>query len=170
MSKPNSTKPQRFSRTCQHSSCKRDISHMRAGALYCSQSCRTRSNYKYEKKGSSPKKGTENPSSSPVGTRRKTKSGYITIKTETGFRPEHSVIMESAIGRPLRKGETVHHRNGVKDDNRLQNLELWSSSHHPGQRVSDLVSHAVEILEIYGEDYGFEVVKKTPVGPLWNMG
>ena len=57
--------------------------------------------------------------------------------------------MERIIGRPLLGRETVHHLNGVRDDNRPENLELWSTSQPYGQRVSDKVKWAREILALY---------------------
>lgn len=59
--------------------------------------------------------------------------------------------MEQQIGRKLLPDETVHHKNGVRDDNRPENLELWSSSHPTGQRVSDKVEWAKMILVRYAE-------------------
>lgn len=44
---------------------------------------------------------------------------------------EHRVIMEGILGRKLRKGETVHHKNGKRADNRKLNLELRMSGNHP---------------------------------------
>jgi HNH endonuclease len=65
---------------------------------------------------------------------------------------EHVLVMSEILGRPLVKGETVHHRNGDRSDNRPENLELWSTKQPFGQRVTDKVKYAREILALYGED------------------
>lgn len=64
---------------------------------------------------------------------------------------EHRVVMEEMIGRPLLKHENVHHKNGDRSDNRRSNLELWSTKQPPGQRVSDKLQYAYEIIALYGD-------------------
>lgn len=83
-----------------------------------------------------------------VGRRSKMKDGYIRLvlseddpyypMSNSGTIPEHRYILAKHLGRLLTKGEHTHHINGVKDDNRVENLELWYNGHPIGQRLQDL--------------------------------
>ncbi len=67
----------------------------------------------------------------PIGSIRvHKKSGYIEQKTLKGWRRQHIHFMEMHIGRSILRGEVVHHINGKKTDNRLENLQLMTNGEH----------------------------------------
>lgn len=87
----------------------------------------------------------------------KTSCGYILIHNpkhpnanSKGCLFQHTFIMSEYLGRPLEKNETVHHKNGIRDDNRIENLELWHKGQPSGQRLEEKITWAKEFLEKYG--------------------
>lgn len=77
--------------------------------------------------------------------------GYRLVRVAPNvWKKEHRLVMEETLGRPLYPGESVHHINGVRTDNRPDNLELWVSTQPAGQRPEDLVKWAGEVLRRYG--------------------
>jgi len=81
-----------------------------------------------------------------------TKEGYKYLKDphkRSVVIAEHRLVMENHLGRLLTKNENVHHINGDRLDNRIENLELWNTSQPSGQRIEDKIKYAIEILNQY---------------------
>ena len=75
----------------------------------------------------------------PIGFKKQEKTGYILVcvgknnsqgKVLNIWKLEHRLIYENALGRNLESGEVIHHRNGNKSDNRLENLQLLTTHTH----------------------------------------
>jgi hypothetical protein len=77
--------------------------------------------------------------------------GYLYRFADGAKQLQHRVVLEQALGRALLPHETVHHKNGDRADNRIENLELWSSWQPAGQRAADKLAWAREIIAQYGD-------------------
>jgi hypothetical protein len=107
--------------------------------IFCSTICRYqymtgKNNHRYNKRGNGWKDGY----------------GYISYNVDGKRIKRCRHVMEQILGRKLFSTESVHHKNGIRSDDSPKNLELWTSNHPTGVRVSDLNEWAINYLQSQG--------------------
>ena len=126
-----------------------DKASLRTGNSGGCQNCAFERNVKRNKELTGPKSPTWKGG-------RRIEDGYALVydpkhpkAKKNGYVREHTKVMEETLGRQLLRHESVHHKNGIRDDNRIENLELWDTSQPFGQRVEDKIEWAIQILKLH---------------------
>lgn len=93
------------------------------------------------------------------GTGNITKKGYQYVYKpnhpnayKSGKVAMHVLVMSQILERPLRRGESVHHKNGIRSDNRPENLELMTHLHPSGQSIKEMVEFCKMYLSLYEKE------------------
>jgi hypothetical protein len=153
----NTPRPPRFcGRKCMGKAQRRPVTGKRVNVRFDCEVCDTRVETYRSPSAPTPRfcsvrctgkaqRGAHNPSWS--GGRVRAVNGYVLVRVPDhpnadprGYVLEHRLVMERVLGRHLRPGEVVHHKNHRRDDNRPENLELFEShsahlkAHHGGSR------------------------------------
>lgn len=118
-------------RSCSVDACER--------AAYCDDLCHLHYTRRFTSGDVGPSGLMRAPNGSGYVSKRGSAAGYRRIR---GIH-EHRLVMEQILGRPLAAWENVHHINGIRDDNRPENLELWVKAQPAGQRPEDLAEWVV---------------------------
>jgi HNH endonuclease len=115
-------------RTCRH--CGATFKYMAGGkpgtgpqGKFCSREC---SNKADKRRVRGPEHGNWK------GGRVKWPGGYMAVRIDGKYVLEHRHVMSQKLGRPLSPHETIHHKNGDRSDNRIENLELRAGRHGKG--------------------------------------